>query len=401
MERVSKSLTHCSKYAEATDMEKNILIINNEFPPIGGGAGNASFYLAKNLSKLGHRVRVVTAGFRDLPPREEEGGVTINRVKCSRRKRFESGLWELLSYAGSAVRFISRELKAGGERYDISICFHTLPAGMVSYALLRNSNVPYIVMLRGGDVPGFLPERFRYYHMVSMPVIKAVWKNARHVVANSKGLGELAGRTACRIGREVLVIENGVDLSSFQARSRHRFDGTLRMLFVGRLEKQKGIPYLIEAVSLLAVEDRERVRVDLIGEGPERAVLEEMIEERGLRNFRFLGYFPHDRISTRFGEADLFVLPSLYEGMPNALLEAMAGGLPALVTDIMGNNELVENEINGFLVPPADPWALRTAIMRFLERPELLSEFRENTLCRVRKFDWMKATQELNNLIMS
>ena len=380
-------------------MPKNILIINNEFPPTGAGAGNASYFFAKNLIKLGYRVTVVTSRFKDLPLIEEKNGIIVKRIICRRRRRFESNIREFLSFARNASKYLKNEISHKDRTYDISICFHSIPNGIVSYTLFRKHSIPYIVMLRGGDVPGFLPEKLKYYHSLSMPLTKVIWKNALYIIANSTGLKTLAEETAKKINREVHVLRNGVDTSMFNAVRNKPFDGTLKMLFVGRLYKQKGLEYLIQAITGLPEEERERILIELVGEGPEKAALKRMVARQNLNNVVFLGYLTKEEIISKFSEVDLFVLPSLYEGMPNSLLEAMAGGLPALVTDIMGNRELIRNGENGLLVPPKDPGALRDAIIVFLRHPQYLSTFSEKTLARVTKYDWMTVSMQLNNLI--
>ncbi|MCP4668914.1 MAG: glycosyltransferase family 4 protein [Deltaproteobacteria bacterium] len=349
--------------------------------------------------KLGHRVTVVTSNFQDLPLVEEKDGILIKRIICRRKKRFESNVREFLSFAWNASKFLKKDISLKQIIYDISICFHAIPNGIVSYALSRKHDIPYIVMLRGGDVPGFLPEKLAYHHFFSMPLTKAIWKNARYLAANSNGLKALAEKTAKRINRDVYVLRNGVDVSLFNAVKNRPFDGALKMLFVGRLYKQKGLEYLIQAIAGLPQEKRERVSLELAGEGPEKAVLQQMAASERSGNIKMLGYLTREEIIAKFSEVDLFVLPSLYEGMPNALLEAMAGGLPALATDIMGNRELIRDGQNGLLVPPKDPAALRAAMVTFLEQPQLLSTFRERTLARVGEFDWMAVTRQLHDMI--
>ena len=380
-------------------MQKRILMITNEFPPTGAGAGNAAYFFAKNLVKLGHQVTVVTSCFQDLPLSEETEGIIVKRIKCRREKLFESNVREFLSFAWHASKQLKREIPRNNQTYDLSICFHSIPNGIVSYTLFRKLKIPYIVMLRGGDVPGFLPEKLRYHHLISLPLTKTIWKNACRIIANSVGLKTLAEKTAVGIDRRVSILRNGVDLSLFSAVKTRRFDGTLNMLFVGRLNRQKGLEYLIQAIDGLSQKERESIAVDFIGEGPEKAALQQMVVKRNLRNVKFSGYLTKEEIISRFSDADLFILPSLYEGMPNSLLEAMAGGLPALVTDIMGNQELIRDGENGLLVPPKDPDALRAAIVRFIRQPQLLEAFRENTLERVKAYDWLAVTRELHDMI--
>lgn len=376
---------------------KRVLILNNEFPPIGAGAGTASCSFARHLAKLGHEVTVLTAGYGNLPLLEERDGVLIRRLPCLRKRPTESTAVELLSYTAVAIRHLLGTFRNGRERYDTSLCFHALPAGIIGYVLRKTYGIPYVVLLRGGDVPGFLPERFRLHHILTAPLTRVVWRNARHIVANSNGLRALAERTAHRLGKPVHVVPNGVDLTAVPQGEPASGDGSgLRMIYVGRLDRQKGLEYLIEALALLPVDLRERVHLRLIGDGPERHELERKVALLGSSHVTFLGHLAHEEVWAHLRRSDLFVLPSLYEGMSNSLLEAMAAGLPALVTDIMGNNELVCHRKNGILFPPRDPASIFRAVAEVLERPSLLHRFRANALDRVQSMDWAHVTRTLN-----
>jgi glycosyltransferase involved in cell wall biosynthesis len=131
------------------------------------------------------------------------------------------------------------------------------------------------------------------------------------------------------------------------------------------LHERKGLPDLIHAWQKIA-ERRPNARLWLVGEGPQRDDLYDLMVDLGLHHQVFLpGAF--DDVGEILTAADLFVLPSYEEGMSLALLEAMAAGVPVIATDIPGNQLLVRHEENGLLVPTRDPAALRGAIERLLE----------------------------------
>jgi glycosyltransferase involved in cell wall biosynthesis len=132
------------------------------------------------------------------------------------------------------------------------------------------------------------------------------------------------------------------------------------VLTIARLDAQKGISHLLDAAA--AVPD---VSFAIAGDGPDRAALEAQTAKLGLADrVRFLG---HRRdVPALLAAADLFVLPSLYEGLPLSVLEAMAAGVPVVATAIGGTDEVVRDGETGTLVPPADPLALAAAITRTL-----------------------------------
>ena len=136
-----------------------ILILNSEYPPIGGGAGNASANIASCIARLGHEVHVVTSRFDNLPHQEQFTGLTIYRIPALRRKRDRSGALEQILFILSAsfwtLNLIPR-LKP-----EVALAFFGIPSGAVMWLIKRLYKIPYVISLRGGDVPGFRPYDFR------------------------------------------------------------------------------------------------------------------------------------------------------------------------------------------------------------------------------------------------
>ena len=159
----------------------------------------------------------------------------------------------------------------------------------------------------------------------------------------------------------ILTIPNGAEQPGHLKRDYAIHDAMI-ITFVGRLHPQKGVTTLLAACQLVA-QDRPhlRWRLQLAGTGPLENELKALARELAVeQQVRFLGHV-HD-VNELLELSDIFVLPSLSEGMSNALLEAMAHGLPCIVTDIAGNNEMIAHGINGWLVPPEDSTALAKAI---------------------------------------
>jgi glycosyltransferase involved in cell wall biosynthesis len=174
---------------------------------------------------------------------------------------------------------------------------------------------------------------------------------------------------------KVVVIPNGVDLERFRPGNKAAARSHLRVstdafvvACVGRLHPQKGHRYLFDAM----VATRSRIPGLLClmaGDGPLRGVLEAEVQRRGLETAcRFLGV--QDPIQPVYDAADVTVLPSLYEGMPNVVLEAMAMGCPVIATAVEGSVDLVEPGVTGLLVPPADAPALGRALLELAGDPE-------------------------------
>lgn len=156
----------------------------------------------------------------------------------------------------------------------------------------------------------------------------------------------------------------------------------LRLIFVGWLVKEKGLRELMEACASLA--KRHRFDVDLIGGGSLESDLRASVAANGLAGIRFLGWRSADEIRGRLEQAHIFVLPSYFEGFPNALLEAMACGLPSVCSDVGAIAESVQQGISGYVVPPQDAVALAAAIENYLVTPTLVQRHGSAALGMVR-----------------
>lgn len=340
-----------------------ILILNSEYPPIGGGAGNASAHIADQFERMGHTITVVTSRFGALPHREDRGGMTIYRLPGLRRRQDRSNPLEQVIFILSASLWTMSRIPRF--KPDATLAFFGVPSGPVAWLLKKLFGIPYIVSLRGGDVPGFRPYDFHLYHRLVAPFLRVIWRNAAAVVANSGGLRQLAN--AFDPGFEIPVIPNGIDLESYKTRDREW--SFPRLLSSGRIVHQKGLDLAMRALGGLKELDWEW---HIAGDGPQLPALQSLAKEFGIEDrVHFLGWQSREQLMKCYGQANLFLFPSRHEGMPNALLEAMASGLPAVASCIAGNEELVVGGETGYLVPSEDVEALRAALKQLLRDPAL------------------------------
>jgi len=340
-----------------------ILILNSEYPPIGGGAGNASAHIAAQLERMGHTVAVVTSRFGGLPHQEQTGSVTIYRIPGLRRRQDRSNPLEQVIFILCASFWCMRLIPRF--KPHATLAFFGIPSGAIAWLIRKMYKVPYIVSLRGGDVPGFRPYDFRLYHSLAAPFLRVIWRNAAAVVANSAGLRQLANTFDSRF--EIPVIPNGIDLDSYRTVGRDW--GFPRLLSAGRIVHQKGLDLAMRALGDLKELNWEW---QIAGDGPQMPVLQSLAEELGIDDrVHFLGWQSREQLMKCYGKANVFVFPSRHEGMPNAMLEAMASGLPVIASCIAGSEELVVNGETGYLVPSEDVEALQAALKQLLSDPAL------------------------------
>ena len=365
-----------------------LLIINYEFPPLGGGAGNATACLASEWTLAGHSVEILTGGFRGLPAREERDGYTIRRLPTPRAEQGQCSVPEMCTVmAASCIAAVF------GPKPDLVIAFFSIPGGPAAWLLHLLRGVPYIVSLRGGDVPGFDARNLKALHDITDPLTSLIWRNAIAVVGNSAGLCRLAQNFMP--GLAVPEIPNGVDTSRFFPATR-REDGTCELLFVGRLAPQKGVHILLHALALIP----EGWRLRIAGDGPERERLSALAATLGLADrVRFLGWTQRDALPELYRSADIFVFPSYDEGMPNVVLEALASGLPIVATRIAGNDQLVTDGENGALVPAGNPAAFAHALIPAIASRTLRMAMGESSRrIAVERFSWARSAAAYERL---
>jgi glycosyltransferase involved in cell wall biosynthesis len=327
----------------------NLLLINYEFPPVGGGAANATWELARALVQLGHRPIVLTARFRDRNSAATPAGVTLIEVPALRRRREACTPFEMATFAVSASFRIRRILRR--ERIDGMIAFFSIPCGPIAWWGGRSTGVPYIVSLRGGDVPGTELGLHRIHRLLA-PVRRRVLKAARAVIANSLALQERAlAADALPVG----VIPNGVDSTYFVPAAGKPPPQPFRWLFVGRLQTQKNLGWLITRLGALKDLSWE---LHIVGDGPLKGDWQQLAQSLGVApRLTWHGWLPREQILPHYQNAHALVQPSLYEGMANTVLEAMACGLAIVASDEPANRALVEGSGSGACLPLADPSA--------------------------------------------
>ncbi|MCX7001461.1 MAG: glycosyltransferase family 4 protein [Candidatus Sumerlaeota bacterium] len=362
---------------------------------MGGGAASASFHIARELVRLDCSITLLTSHFRGLRKNETIDGVNIVRIPVWRKNIDRCSIPEMLTFMLSGSYYGLRIMKR--EMPDVVLAFFTIPCSHIGLLGKWRRGIPYIVSLRGGDVPGTQPEQLAVFHAITKPIIKILLRNASAVVANSRGLGALAQQTLANL--DIKIIPNGVDLERFSpceenAGEPHR---TVRLLFVGRASQEKN---LTEAWGVLKDCLAQDWTFSVIGDGPQLPRWKKEVQDLGLgARIEFLGWKRKEDMPGLYREFDLFIFPSTSEGMPNVVLEAMASGLPIVATKIRGNEDLVEHEVSGFLYEPGDRNTLASSLMRLLKDADLRRKMGRNARRRAESFSWKRTAEAYLQLL--
>ena len=374
-----------------------ILMLDNEFPPLGGGTGVVNYHLMKFFNTVPNLwIDLVTSSRSRSTVESERFGerAIIYKVPVGNKNIHHASNRELLTYAWRGLKFSRKLLRQ--HRYALSFAFSTVPAGAISYALHSTDRLPYLVSLQGPDVPGF-EARYNSLYWVLKPLIRHIWHHAAVVTAISDHHRRLALETTAKL--TIPIVYNGVDIKVFYPSGNETERDTLNILCVGRLIERKGQAYLLRAFARLRSMLRQHTKLTLVGTGDEEASLKKLAKDLLVyEQVDFAGIVSNEKMPEVYRKADAFVLPSQNEGMSIALLEAMASGLPAIVTETGGTSELVRENVNGFVVPWANVQAL-TEYLTLLAGDRLLRHrLGQASRQTAVKFSWESMSQRYLDL---
>jgi glycosyltransferase involved in cell wall biosynthesis len=275
------------------------------------------------------------------------------------------------------------------EKIDCLLCEQVIvPLGF--RRIQKKYGIPVVFVEHGPDVFAspwvFLGIPFTIYYRFAT---KLIYKTVNHIIAVSEGMARCVESHGA-IKDKISVVHNGIDICELgrEDLSQTTLDrkGMYELLFVGRLESNKGVQVLLDALTLLQTTS---IHCRFIGDGPLRTKLPLLAQSKGIYHMcEFLGHLPRNNLGLYYRAADCAVFPSFTEGFPLVVLEAMVYGLPVVGTNIVGLSESIEHGKTGFLVPPRDPQALARAILRICEDEELRRSMSQEAKKAAERFSW-------------
>jgi glycosyltransferase involved in cell wall biosynthesis len=363
--------------AETADPVSRPIRVLSLIPTFWPRQGGAQMVLAAIAHGLGSRIEdvVLTRGYAGSPTRERYDGLDVERYlnpMPERWKDYATGTHHVPFPAKAAVALFDTfgcllPLGRLAKEADLVHLHFPLPLGLSVLALPSLRGIPLVVTVHGNADIYELPLFFA-------PLTRAVLKRADAVVSVSE---DLATHLQGALGvPAVNVVPNGIDTDMFRPTPRGPSD-VITLFSISRIVPRKNIPVLINAVEALAREGEKRLRLVIAGTGPaEGEVARLAAESHGAT--KYLGFVDEERKRELLAEVDVFVQLSIREGLSVATLEALASGLPCVVSDLPGVREPVTAGETGFLV--RDPERVEdviVALRKLLDAREKLPAMRE------------------------
>lgn len=361
-----------------------ILFVNFEYPPLGGGGGVMNALLAEELAKR-HEVTVLTSQGLGLPTETRENGVRVIRVQVyMRRRAATSNLFSMAMFLPMGIAAGRRLCKAN--QFDVINTHFVLPTGPVGAWLANSTGIPNVLSLHGGDLYDPSKRISPHRHALLRRWIRKLLRRASIVVGQSTNTLEHMRRfyTPEILGVKIPLGIRRPEPGTAERRTYGIGEDEKLLVTVGRLVARKAVNQLIHMIS--AMKD-DRVRLLIIGSGPQEMALKHQVLERGLdHRVKFLGQVAESEKFQILRICDVYVSTSQHEGFGLVFLEAMACGLPVVCYNFGGQTDFLEDGTTGYLVGLNDQDCFRDRCLLLIKDADLRGKIGRDNRNRVEEY---------------
>ncbi len=377
-----------------------ILMLNYEYPPLGGGAGRISMHISEELVKLGHNVTVVTTWYKGLPEKEEQSNKpTIVRLTSCRKSIYQSNPIEMYLWIKKSWNYLKTQPLS--KQYDLCFANFTMPGGWLAQKIYKKFGIPYCIISHGHDIPWFYKKQMFWYHLIFYFKIKSICNDAKLLFVQSN---EMKKNAEIFIGKsnipKIIKIPNGIIPQKIN--TSYRRNHPLTILFVGRLVKQKDPITFIRALCRLS-KMQIHYQAFIIGEGKLRKKIEKLIVKLKLHHVKLLGWLPNHEVWKYYEQSHIMIMPSLAEGMSISNIEALSAGIYLITTPVSGNKELIESFNNGTLVNIKNYREIANIVQKFYFEQYLQQKFIAEQVMNnfIEQFHWSTIAKQYESHLLT
>ena len=376
-----------------------ILMLTWEYPPrIVGGIARVVHDLSLRLIKDGHDVTVITYKEGNVPYYENDKGVNVYRVDNYMINPNNFIDWIMQLNFNMLAK--ANELIAKGEKFDV-IHAHDWLVAYATKTLKNSYDLPVVSTIHAteaGRNGGIHDEMQRYINDTEWMLTY----ESSEVIVNSKFMKNDLQRLFGLPYEKINVIANGVNNTSYSGvekdydfRRQYASDNEKIILFIGRLVYEKGVQHLISAMPKI-LNNYHDVKLVIAGKGGMLDELKAQVEAMGLsEKVYFTGYLNAKQVAKMYKCADISVFPSTYEPFGIVALEAMLAGIPTVVSDVGGLNEIVEHGVDGMKSYAGNPNSLADSILALLFDHQLCDNISKKARAKVKnEYNWAKIAQD-------
>lgn len=374
------------KLIKQLDDSMKICIIVTHYLPHIGGLELATYHLAKELDKQNNEVHIITP----YPDSNEN----TTSIKIHRHPIHTYPDEHPIRAFVDGLTFFRKTVETINEIKPNIIHAQNITNSIPAYIASKRYHIPYIICLHGAlELMGpFLPA-----------CLKRFWPKLPHIKAASQIIAltnEMAGRLEKELGRESVVIPNGVDTTHFYPSLTPEVSPHNPVIIcLSRIDDKKGLEYAIKSMDDVLKHYPDAI-LNIVGDGNFRNELEKIVWKHKLtKNVRFMGVVPNTDVPDLLRSADIFLLPSLSEGFALTALEAMASGLPIISTPVGIIPEMVSKWNNGIIIPFKSSTAISNAIISLLDHPNIRLEYGKQSVKATReKYSWTTVAKKYEEI---
>ncbi len=366
------------------DDSLKILIVNYEFPPLGGGGGVATYDLALEWIKQG-QVDVLTSHFSGLDFYENVNGINVYRSRIFFRKSRDAATF-LSMFFFLLTGFLKGISLCRKNRYSVINTHFAVPSGPLGYILGKMFNIPNVLSLHGGDIYDPSKKMSPHDSFIFSRVVKFILNRAERIVAQSRNTRDNTVKYYNPV-KEVEIIPLAFHPPVIVNSSREKLGldkNSFYFITIGRLIKRKSIDTMLHALS--GINDK-KIRLLIVGDGPEMEHLKDLTSNLNLSDrVVFPGYIADEKKYSYLKNSDVFILTSLHEGFGIVFMEAMFTGLPIVCTNHGGQVDFLKDRENALLIDVGDIEACRNSMLKIYQDKIIYGVISRNNMDKVKDF---------------
>lgn len=364
---------------------KILRVTSDLYPFVVGGIGIHTHELSEHQVRLGHDVTVYT-----LVNKSEKRNPQV-KYKIIKNKK-------ILSFLGNSINpLLFFNLFHMRNDFDIIHAHSHLFFSTNICAIIRKIGSSPLIITNHGIMSASAPNWFNSIYLKTIgkwtlnaaDAVLCYTDEEKKELINSLSIDE----------EKIFIIPNGVNLGIFYPDPVELEDHYPTLLWIGRIVKGKGVHFLIQATALI-LREIPNIRLKIIGEGPEKEKMEELIKKLNLEDaISISDYVNYQNLPDIYRESDIFILPSMNEGVPKTVLEAMACGKPIVISEFSHLRELISD--SGLMFQKGDIYALAGAILKLMNNETLRKEYGKNARNKIIKnYSWDNTVQKTTEIMI-
>lgn len=363
-----------------------ILHVTKKYPNSIGGDASAVYNLEKQQNKNRHKVFILTTNCDEIKNNK-------NLIKFGIMDNSENLDTITLKRTISLIFLFFRSFKIIKQVRPDIVHSHSIDLGFILSFACSKYKIPIINTCHGIS---FNDSQFSIFKRCLELFFLKNGKFNKIITVDPNSLKSFKNNGL----NDVIYVPNGADLNTIKENTNSIRGRKIRVIFVGRLEEQKGIKYLIESVKVLKDIEFELI---IIGSGSQETKLRGFVKKYGLdEKIIFLGNKKNKEVLYELLCSDIFVLPSIWEGFPLTILEAWTANLPVITTNVGGISKICKNNKNALIIPPRNPRKIASALLALISNKVLRKKLGKNGNSLVKdKYSWQQIALQIDNIYKS